>query len=287
MNTIETLAAILLEQLGVTGKPDLSSILTRLGLRVKEVNSTGFDGVLVRAQEGSKGIIGVKKSIRENTRKRFTIAHEIGHYIIPRHKASIGPCAGEAIESWSGDINPLEVEANEFASAFLLPKDLVRVPLRLHELSMSSIRNVANLFETSLTATGYRFLSLTDLSCALVWSGSGNARWYQGSLGFPFFLPKNELPHPGSFAGKLFGGGSVPDDFSPVPPDLWLSNKDAEKVKLLLEHSIYLHNYDAVLTWLWISEFHDEIIRIEDREDAYLDDLDPEDFSLHRKKWPR
>jgi hypothetical protein len=215
MNAIETLASMLIEQLDVQGKPDFNWILPRIGLRVKEVDSTGFDGVLVRAQEGSKGIIGVKRSIRESTRKRFTIAHEIGHYIIPRHKNTPAPCAGRAIESWSSNLSQLEIEANEFAAEFLLPKSLVRVPLRLHEPSMLNIRQVADLFETSLTATIYRFLNLTDLPCALVWSENRDAFWYQRSQGFPFFLPKTELPYYKSFAGALFDGKSVPDDFSP------------------------------------------------------------------------
>lgn len=277
---------MLRDRLGVTGKPDLLSILPQIGLRVKEVDSSGFDGVLVRAQEGSKGIIGVKRSIREESRKRFTIAHEIGHYVIPRHKNAIGPCASGAIENWDSHLDSLEVEANEFAAEFLLPKLLVHSLLRPHEPSMKNIRQVAEQFETSLTSTIYRFLSLTDLACVLVWSENGNASWYRRSPGFPFYLPKSEIPHVKSFAGLLFAGKSAPDDFAPVPPELWLNAQDAERVKLLLEHSIYLRNYNAVVTLLWIEEFLSETISAEDAEDPYLDDLDPEEFTIHRKTWP-
>jgi hypothetical protein len=50
-----------------------------------------------------------------------------------------------------------------------------------------------------------------------------------------------------------------------------------------LEHSIRLPNYDAVLTLLWFQ------LRDSDDEDdpSNLEELDPEDFTLKRKRWPR
>lgn len=58
--------------------PDLASLCKELGLRIQEVPAKGFDGALVRSKSGQKGIIAVKASIREASRKRFTVAHEIG-----------------------------------------------------------------------------------------------------------------------------------------------------------------------------------------------------------------
>jgi len=42
-----------------------------------------------------------------------------------------------------------------------------------------------------------------------------------------------------------------PPDFAPVPASAWLAEAAAERVGTLLEHSIYLPNYRAVLTLLW------------------------------------
>ncbi len=57
-------------------------------------------------------------------------------------------------------------------------------------------------------------------------------------------------------------------------------------MKVLLEHSIYLRHYNAVVTLLWIEGFLAETVRAEEAEDPYLDDLDPEEFTIHRKNWP-
>lgn len=43
------------------------------------------EGLLIRSQGIPRGIIAVKKSIRSEGRKRFTVAHEIGHYVLPGH----------------------------------------------------------------------------------------------------------------------------------------------------------------------------------------------------------
>jgi hypothetical protein len=44
---------------------------------------------------------------------------------------------------------------------------------------------------------------------------------------------------------------------------------------------VFLPNYDAVLTWLVIPE------RIEDSDDGEEAELDPEDFTIRRKIWPK
>ena len=64
-----------------------------------------FDGSLVRALDGPKGIVAIKQSIREVSRKRFTIAHEIGHYLIPSHRNLENVCTDGMIESWQKGLN--------------------------------------------------------------------------------------------------------------------------------------------------------------------------------------
>jgi hypothetical protein len=51
----------------------------------------------------------------------------------------------------------------------------------------------------------------------------------------------------------------------------------------VLEHSIRLPNYNAVLTLLWF-QLRDGGF---DEDPPNLEDLDPEDFTLRRKRWPR
>lgn len=277
------LASHLLDRLGIQGKPDLLQIAERIGLRIQEVDSEGFEGSLVRALDGPKGIVAIKQSIRENSRKRFTIAHEIGHYLIPSHRTLENVCASEMVESWRKGLTRAELEANEFAVELLLPERLVRDALRLQDPSLQTISKVAGHFETSLTATTLRFVDLTDLPCVAIWSSQKASKWYRRSRSFPFYLSKEILPCEGSFAYQLFEGGNVPNDFAEVSAESWLDRQDAERIVRLLEHSVPLPYYDAVLTLLW-THLKDSI---DEEESTAREDLDPEEFTLRRKRWPR
>ena len=63
-------------RLQIKGALRFENITKPLGLTVKEVDSDGFDGALVRRSSGIGGRILVKRGIRELGRKRFTTAHE-------------------------------------------------------------------------------------------------------------------------------------------------------------------------------------------------------------------
>jgi hypothetical protein len=268
-----------------TGAPDLTALCRDLGLRIREVPAKGFDGALIRSKAGQKGIIAVKASIREESRKRFTIAHEIGHFIIPHHRNLGNICEERKIENFDRNLNRPEIEANEFAAELLLPTAVLRKRFNLSEFSLAQISAVAADFGTSLTATTRSFLSLTDLPCAMVWSVTNRARWFVRSDSFRFFLPLSDLPANGSFAARIFRREAAPAELAPVRPDAWLDRQAAEHVDTLLEQSISLPNYNAVLTLLWAYKV--EPLPIRDDEEALLEDLDPEDFTLNRRRWPR
>lgn len=268
-----------------TAAPDLVALCRDLGLRIREVPAKGFDGALIRSKAGQKGIVAVKASIREASRMRFTIAHEIGHFIIPHHRNLGNICEERKIESFDRNLNRPEIEANEFAAELLLPSGVLRKRFNLAEFSLAQISAVAADFGTSLTATTRSFLMLTDLPCAMIWSVANRARWFVRSDSFRFFLPLAELPANGSFAVRIFRGEAVPAELAPVRPDAWLDRQAAEHVDTLLEHSISLPNYNAVLTLLWAYKI--DALPAGHDEEALLDDLDPEDFTLNRRRWPR
>jgi len=277
------LANLLLEHLGITSKPDMYEICRRLGLRIKEVPLTGAHGALVRSKNAAKGIISVKSSLREEGQKRFTIAHEIGHFLIPYHKDLGSVCDAPTLGRFGKHLPRPELEANEFAAELLLPSKLVRTLLRLDAPSLETIGSVASGFGASLTATTWRYLDLTDQPCAMIWSYNGNAAWYRTSDALPIELPLQEVPSSQSIAGRLFAGKPAPGA-GLVDPHLWCKPVDAERIHTLIEESLHLPNYNAVLTLLWAKKIDRHL---ESEEEELLRELTPEEFSLNRKRWPR
>ncbi len=285
MTAAAQLASLLLDRFKISGKLDLEEICRTLGLRVREKEFAGFDGVLVRGKNAQKGIIGINKAIQESSRKRFTIAHEIGHFVIPYHQHQETACVAGVIDRFGRGLTRPELEANEFASELLLPSKIVQGRLELNRPSLANIAAIANDFETSLSATTWRFLDLTELPCAMVWSQAGKAIWYRTSEALPFKLPLRDLPAPGSIAGRVFAGEEIISGAEEVEADLWFYPSHARRISLLVEDSIPLSNYDAVFTLLWAVQM-EQSAGLEDEEEM-LEELEPNEFTLGRKRWPR
>jgi Zn-dependent peptidase ImmA (M78 family) len=105
----------------------LDKIAEGLNLIIQEEKLEGdLSGVLLR--DVDKTIIGVNSAHSEN-RKRFTIAHEIGHYLL--HKGNpvhIDRTFKVNYRDQSSSLanNVEEIEANAFAAALLMPEKLLK-----------------------------------------------------------------------------------------------------------------------------------------------------------------
>jgi len=256
MENSEVLAGVLIERLGVRGKPDLPALASKFGLRIREVDSEGFDGALVRVPGQRGGIIAVKASIPETTRKRFTIAHEIGHYVVSGGER-LDVCSPTTIETWGLAVQKPEVEANEFAVELLLPTKYVRSMLVQDFPDFPAISRTASEYETSLTATVRKFLRLTDHACAMVWSKDGQIVWSKRSETFTLPIRRGKLDL-STRASELFLHSSQQEEpeFQERPSRLWLKSHGKAAVTQILECSVLMQNYDSVLTLLWIEDMH-------------------------------
>jgi len=117
---------------------------------------TFFDGEVVRDGDGFL----IKLSpFQDERRKRFTIAHELGHLFL-----HMGYMTNERI--WSKQVDnsyrrtgnsEKEYQANEFAAAFLMPrKEYLRVLEENTKDGRIDISNVAEYFNVSVDAAANR-----------------------------------------------------------------------------------------------------------------------------------
>jgi hypothetical protein len=271
-------AAALLGRLGISDVPDVRDIAARLGITIEERDITSFDGALVRIKGSAVGAIALRHSIREPGRKNFTIAHEIGHLILPGHDEST-VCGSEQVESWARGLPPKELEANQFAGELLMPTSAVSKVLGTPEPSLAPCEALAARFKTSLTAAAYRFTDLTSYPCAVVWSSARQVRWFKGSAEFGQWVRLRERVDERTFAHDAFQGSQVPQRPEPVPIDAWLQG-NLDQDATVLEESRAMPHYDGVLTLLWMRESPEKT------DDGGLEPLDPGEFGLERKTWP-
>lgn len=66
--------------------------------------------------------------------------------------------------------------------------------------------------------------------------------------------------------------------------DLWLASSGGMNPDYILAQSIPIPFYDSVLTLLRIEQVG---YSLQDDEEGALDELNPQDFTLGRRKWPR
>jgi hypothetical protein len=167
---------------------------------------------VVCSKEKRIGTILVKNSIREDGRRRFTIAHEIAHYVLPHHGTTGSICRPKDVENWDRSLPNQESEANIFAGELLIPHVLVEAVVSRNRPTFHLIRDLSNTFDTSLTASAYRTMGLTSFRAAIIWSTAGIIRWLKASEEFGEFVAVKDDVSEGTYAYDCFNGLPVPDD---------------------------------------------------------------------------
>jgi len=112
--------------------------------------------------------------------RRFSLAHELGHYHIDGHLDAMFAGDAERVES-EGEFlrsrkSRLEREADWFASELLVPAS--QLGPRIDEpASIGTLQSLADEFRTSLTMMAIRHAELADLATASILSRDGRVEW--------------------------------------------------------------------------------------------------------------
>lgn len=123
MVPVEKMAARLLSRHGLTPPYDLEALVLNYASVELHHFPVNADGITI-------GIGGEKKpqilinSDSPETRRKFTLAHELGHIVIPWHTGTIVSHLGK-IEA-NTEYRQMESEANQFAAELLLPSSWIR-----------------------------------------------------------------------------------------------------------------------------------------------------------------
>lgn len=162
---------------------DVISVATSLGINVAaRAMEDQASGMLVI--KGSESFI-IYNSLHHSNRQRFTVAHEIGHFVLHHKQAEDRLFVDEKFATYQragASTSPLytadesttspheEREANQFASALLIPRARLQTYLEsrhLAELDDYDLGNLAKSFGVSeqamsLRATKLGLIHLTD-----------------------------------------------------------------------------------------------------------------------------
>jgi hypothetical protein len=166
-------------------------------------------------------------------RKRFSIAHELGHWHHHRGRCLI--CRSDEIgNARRGPTDPERV-ADDYASDLLLPRYILDPMLRaIARINLASARKVADEFDASLTATLIKIVETDIFPMMLICHSREGRRWFRRAPSVPSrWFPQQELDHESFAFSILFGTGG--DDTMPrrIGADAWFDRREAGEFDVL------------------------------------------------------
>jgi hypothetical protein len=254
-----------LKTLNITRIEDLfylDEIAWELGAMVVEEPLKGAEArILISCP---RAIITISTGVFDTHRKRFAVAHELGHLKLHRRQNALFICTASDLNVWTQmahSVPKLEQEANEFASCLLMPGRFFSPLCNGENPGLGIVRDLAERFRVSITAASLRFIQFCNEPLAVVYSEKGYIRWFGANDEFSelnLFVDVKARLSPETIAARAFRGEQIPDRTFHVPVNAWMRSGPYSQKAVLSEHSLAMPNYDAVLTLLWIDQVLDD-----------------------------
>lgn len=213
---------------------------------IAELETGGFEAALVMDVNKAAGGILVAAG-RSRQRRRYSIAHELGHFLIPTHM----PEPGQGFTCSLDDLHRvdakerdrrkrIEVEANGFAAALLMPPAKIRIGSQSRTPDLGDIVRLAREFDVSKEAMARAYVDADrDAIAVLVLRHGSIERIYRDPNIFPWIVPRKGQRAPAGSAAD--GPAPFPGDLSPIQecePTVWFGERDAERVDRLTEQML-------------------------------------------------
>jgi hypothetical protein len=143
---------------------------------IEEADITDCEGVLYPSEDRTSWGILTRRGTHR-ARRRFTIAHELGHWLMHRRLMKAGHRSSEAaIQGRSKLI--VEREANEFASNLLMPFNDFREQIPANEkTSIARLSGCAERYGVSFTASTLQWLRYTERAAVFIVTRDGYVLW--------------------------------------------------------------------------------------------------------------
>jgi Zn-dependent peptidase ImmA (M78 family) len=199
---------------------------------------------------GTTSVIRLSSRMMHSGRRRFSLAHELGHLELANGRDVLGLSCDNATNPFAME---REAEADAFAAELLMPEWMVRRRCEVSPVTLDIARDIAATFRTSIVASAFRLVELTSERCALVYSEEGAVRWSARSATFQPLIDKGARLDPASVAYDVARGDRHHhDEAQPILAEAWIDTMGRRGD--LIEHSITVPETDGVLTLLWVPE---------------------------------
>jgi len=236
----------LLQELGVT-KPqeiDLEAIAYHCGVQVRYKSMQGCEAQIIGTHDKAVALIN-ENSIPQ--RRRFSVAHELGHWHF--HRGKILNCRTLGDQQGERGANGPERAADRYAADLLLPKFIFEpMAMDAKRASFETVDKLREEFNTSRMATSIRLVEFSPEPAMLICHGPNGRKWFTRPSHIPdHWFPSDELD-PDGYAMDVLHGQEERSQRRLMPADAWFDRLSAKKYELF-EQSIKISNKE-ILTLL-------------------------------------
>lgn len=225
-------------------------------LEIRTLETDGFEGGLVQDDVKKHGYI-LTHAGRHESRTRYTVAHELGHFVNLRHVAPPGQtqilCTKEHLQA-HGTLNDkrlgMEAQANEFAANVLMPKqDLASQPFMQGSPELGRILTLQTICNVSKEAAARRYAELHGADFAVVFSKDGKLLAYPVRGGdFPWIdVQLGQMLFRDALTRTFCGSEQDVSEQEETDPAWWLSDRDRPRWELWEEVLVQQDGYRMTL----------------------------------------
>lgn len=246
----------ILEQYGITDivNLDLADLAYARDSIIEETDNLNADGRTIFGEKYA--LIKINKNIEHAGKKRFTIAHELGHVELHRNLQPLFLDSDSTLQYFKKGHQ--ETEANEFASELLMPEHLFKKECEGKKFSPDLLRTIAEKFKTSLTSTAYKYFEFGNHPICLFYSYNNQVRYWKRPENYPnFIIDRTKLSPPDdSVAAEFFKTRKIyPKEQSKqqIWKSTWfdLNHWENDQDFKFFEYCIITPKYNTVLSIVW------------------------------------
>lgn len=237
----------LLDELGITepDEIDLEAIAQYVGATVTRQQLIGAEARLVGLND--QAIITVNQDSLP-TRQRFSIGHELGHWMHDRGQIDISCGTDNQERFYTG--TDKESLANEFATELLLPSSMFTPRLAKRPPKLEVIKELRDVFRASFTATARRVVDLGAHPAMVICSSLTKRVWFTASSEIEGLLWPNKQTSTDTLAYELLQRSDYGEATDEVDADAWIDHESAEDY-VLVESSVKVTPELAVSILWW------------------------------------
>ena len=244
----------ILEEFGIENPNDFSveDLIHSRDIILQEKKISNADGRIVFGKE--KTIISINSEIKYTGRKKFTMAHELGHFELHHNKNTHLEDNSLTLDYFKN--GGQEYEANQFATELLMPKPAFIDFTHGKVFSPELLRSISEHFQTSITSATFRYMEIGQHPIFLFYCRDKKVIYWKNSP--DYYRKVKEItklePPSDSVAMEFFDDGTIyrkEESAQKIVKSTWFETGYFDSDDEYFEYAIVTKYFNTVLSVIW------------------------------------